>query len=318
MLSVDKRKRLLTTSVVKKFLSALTGIGLCLFLIGHLGGNLLIFLYDGSTFNAYAHHLETFPLLIPIELGLIALFLLHAVTGLYVYAQNKRARPQEYHVKKWTRDGKLEEGPHKSRKGVSSTTMAITGTLMLVFIIFHVWHFKFGPRYDIPVDAKKAAAINAISSGQSSGDVGVPLTGEAAKETKGQPLKAGALESGTAEGGEKMRDLSRLMFEQFKNPLVVLVYIAGLLLVGFHLNHGVSSAFQSMGVGGYGKTWLLVGRIYTIVIIGGFLSIPLWIFLFRPTQQKLSPDSTSRLDSSTRTMQSTRVSGAKASAKEAN
>jgi hypothetical protein len=49
-----------------------------------------------------------------------------------------------------------------------------------------------------------------------------------------------------------------------------------------HLNHGVSSAVQSVGVSGYGKTWLVIGRLYTFVIIGGFLIIPLIVFfLFR-------------------------------------
>ncbi len=274
----EKRKRMFSTSVVKKALSALTGIGLCLFLIGHLGGNLLIFLTDGGTFNAYAHHLESFPLLIPIELGLAALFLFHAYTGIRVYFQNRKARPQDYHQRRWTRDGKIAAGPHKSRKGISSHTMAISGVVTLAFLIFHVWHFKFGTRYEIPIDAKKAAAIKAAAAGAPTGK---PLTGEAAKQLDGPQLKAGALESGDENGGEAMRDLSRLMFEQFKNPLIVLIYVVGLLLLGMHLNHGVSSAFQSMGASGYGKTWLVIGRVYTFLIIGGFLSIPLWIFLFR-------------------------------------
>jgi hypothetical protein len=50
-----------------------------------------------------------------------------------------------------------------------------------------------------------------------------------------------------------------------------------------HLNHGVSSAIQSMGVSGYGRTWLIIGRAYTFIIIGGFILIPLYVFFFFKT-----------------------------------
>jgi hypothetical protein len=48
------------------------------------------------------------------------------------------------------------------------------------------------------------------------------------------------------------RDLARLVIEEFKKPYILAIYIVGLLLLGMHLNHGVSSAIQSMGVSGYG------------------------------------------------------------------
>ncbi|MCR4373719.1 MAG: succinate dehydrogenase, partial [Acidobacteria bacterium] len=63
-----KALKALSTSVGSKFLVALTGLSLVLFLIGHLAGNLLILL-GPDKFNAYGHALITNPLVIPAELG---------------------------------------------------------------------------------------------------------------------------------------------------------------------------------------------------------------------------------------------------------
>ena len=61
------------TSVGKKILIALTGIGLMLFLMGHVSGNLLIFIGD-DTFNSYGHTLISNPLILVIEAGLVGVF----------------------------------------------------------------------------------------------------------------------------------------------------------------------------------------------------------------------------------------------------
>jgi succinate dehydrogenase / fumarate reductase cytochrome b subunit len=98
MLPSPQRKRLLNTSVVRKFLSALTGILLCLYLIAHLIGNLLL-LWDNSIFNAYGNILTGLPILPLVELALLSLFLFHAYMGIRVWLENKRARPQEYQTK---------------------------------------------------------------------------------------------------------------------------------------------------------------------------------------------------------------------------
>src|SRR5262245_32864767 len=48
-----------------------------------------------------------------------------------------------------------------------------------------------------------------------------------------------------AEGG---RDLYRLEIENFSNPLIVVLYVLSMVVVGSHLWHGGSSAFQSLGL----------------------------------------------------------------------
>ena len=82
--------------------------------------------------------------------------------------------------------------------------------------------------------------------------------------------------------GEEMRDLYRLVLEVFQNPLYVTGYVVCLILLGFHLSHGFSSAFQSFGLGhpSYGALVEKVGWIYAFIVSVGFISQPLYVFTF--------------------------------------
>lgn len=272
---MEKRNRLLTTSVAQKFLSALTGILLCLYLVAHLAGNLLIFAGKGP-FNVYANFLTGLPFLPFIELALLGLILFHVYMGVRVWRQNKAARPTEYASRKWTRDGKISSGPHKSRKGWTSTLMGISGLVTLAFIVFHVWHLKYGRHIPLRAESPTTSLVTSPNGASPSRDTDKTETmSEAEREGKG-------------------RDLGQLMLEEFKKPWVIVVYVVGMLLLGMHLNHGVSSSFQSMGVGGYGKMWMIVGRAFTFIIIGGFLTVPLWIFFFHGPVQPTAAESSTR------------------------
>ena len=109
-----KALKALSTSVGSKFLVALTGLALVGFLIGHLGGNLLILL-GPDKFNNYSHALISNPLVIPAELGLIALLLLHVFKAVQHVVRGKTARPQSYSKQVWA------GGP--SRKSIGSATI---------------------------------------------------------------------------------------------------------------------------------------------------------------------------------------------------
>ena len=80
--------------------------------------------------------------------------------------------------------------------------------------------------------------------------------------------------------GVEMRDLHRLVYETFSNPLYVAWYVGALLFLGFHLRHGFWSAFQSLGVNHPRYTPIIysLGICLAIVIAAGFIGIPLWIF----------------------------------------
>ncbi len=81
-------------------------------------------------------------------------------------------------------------------------------------------------------------------------------------------------------GGEEIRDLKRLMTEKFQNPLYAFGYPAVMILLGFHLRHGIWSAFQSLGAMNARLTPIVygIGTVLAILLAAGFLMIPLWIY----------------------------------------
>ena len=127
-----------STSTGSKILVALTGLAMVGFLVGHLAGNLLALL-GPEQYNGYSHALINNPLLVPVEIGLVAILLMHMGTAVSVVIRGRQARPDRYAVKKWA------GGP--SRKTLSSTTMIVTGTIILAFVLLHLKTFKYGPEY---------------------------------------------------------------------------------------------------------------------------------------------------------------------------
>ena len=122
----------LGTSVGKKLMMAVTGLGFCGFLAGHLAGNLTI--YAGKdAFNSYAEHLHSLgPLLTLAEIGLLFFAAVHILTGAFLFYQNFKARPVRYSVNK-----------RAGGRTLGSATMQYTGFILLLFIIFHLLNFHF-------------------------------------------------------------------------------------------------------------------------------------------------------------------------------
>jgi succinate dehydrogenase / fumarate reductase cytochrome b subunit len=133
-------RSVLSSSVGTKLLIALTGLALVLYLILHLVGNLLVFLGPES-FNGYSHFLLSSPLIIPIEIGLAAIFVLHIFKTVKMYVDNRRARPTGYEMKRMA--------GHTSRKSIASSTMIWTGLVTLAFVVIHLKQFKFGELYEV-------------------------------------------------------------------------------------------------------------------------------------------------------------------------
>lgn len=131
--------RVFTSSVGTKLLIGLTGLGLFAYMVLHLAGNALIFA-GPETFNEYSHTLISNPLLWPAEIGLLAIFLLHVYKAVTNYLANTAARPIRY--------AKKTGADHTSRKSVASSTMIWSGLVVFVFIIVHVWQFRFGTWYE--------------------------------------------------------------------------------------------------------------------------------------------------------------------------
>jgi len=133
-----RARQAFSSSVGTKLLIALTGLALVGFLIVHLAGNLLLFV-GPAKFNDYAHSLISNPLVVPAELGLMAIFLLHVIRAVTNFFNNRKARPERYETRAWA------GGP--SRKSWASTTMILSGLLTLAFVPIHLITFKYGPHY---------------------------------------------------------------------------------------------------------------------------------------------------------------------------
>ena len=87
---------LFTSSVGKKFIMAVTGLSLFLFVVAHLAGNLQVFL-GPEAINRYGHFLQTnVELLWPARIGLLVMVGLHIWSAIKLSAENKAARPQPY------------------------------------------------------------------------------------------------------------------------------------------------------------------------------------------------------------------------------
>jgi len=78
-------------------------------------------------------------------------------------------------------------------------------------------------------------------------------------------------------------DLYAQVLIVYKNPIWTILYIVGLIALAFHLNHGFSSAFQTLGLNHKKYTPFIegMGKLYSIAIPLGFAIIPIVIFLFR-------------------------------------
>jgi succinate dehydrogenase / fumarate reductase, cytochrome b subunit len=134
--------RFVNTSIIKKQVMALTGLGLCGFLVVHLLGNFLL-LVSAESFNMYAYTLTSNKAILYIaEAGLLALFLTHIGMAFRLTMQNHLARADKYAYREKTGKGST----------FASSTMIWTGMIILAFLVYHLMNFKYGTVYWIEYD----------------------------------------------------------------------------------------------------------------------------------------------------------------------
>jgi succinate dehydrogenase / fumarate reductase cytochrome b subunit len=120
------------TSVGSKYVMALTGLGLMIFVIAHMIGNLLVF-SGPDALNSYAKALKDHPTLLwSARTGLLAIFVLHVFLGIRLTRQNMAARPDRYAYEDTV------------QANWASRHMLLTGLLLFAFVIYHLAHFTFG------------------------------------------------------------------------------------------------------------------------------------------------------------------------------
>jgi succinate dehydrogenase / fumarate reductase cytochrome b subunit len=119
------------SSLGKKYVMAITGFLLFLFVIVHMAGNLQVYLGQ-EPMNAYAELLKSRPgLLWTARAGLFVIAVLHIISALQLAAENRAARPEPY-----------AEG--KPIASFASRTILLSGLIIFAFIVYHLMHFTFG------------------------------------------------------------------------------------------------------------------------------------------------------------------------------
>lgn len=217
---------LLSSSIAKKYWMAFTGLFLCLFLVGHLAGNLQLLIggEDGQlAFNEYAKFMTSNPAVKLLSYVTYFSILFHAIDGVVLSIQNKKARPVPY-----------AKNNASANSSWASRSMALLGMVTLLFIVIHMKSFWFEMHF---------------------GKLDLDANGN--------------------------RDLWTITVTAFKQLWYVAFYVFAMVMLGFHLSHGFSSAFQSLGLraGKYVSLLNKLGMWFTIIVCGLFAMIPVYIYL---------------------------------------
>jgi len=108
---------------------AVTGVILILFVVGHLLGNLQIFL-GPDWINSYAQHLRDLGIFLWVIRGfLLIAVILHIYFTILLAIENRRARPHRYVERDYV------------KATVASRWMVLSGLMVLAFLIYHLAHF---------------------------------------------------------------------------------------------------------------------------------------------------------------------------------
>jgi len=145
-----------TSSIGKKLIMAAAGLFLILFLLVHLGINLLLILFpEPDKFNIAAHFMGTNVLIKVFEIVLFGGFLLHIIYGLIVQVQNWFSRPKGYKIGNY------------SQTSFFSKFMIHTAVIIFVFLAIHLsdFYFKtkfFGEVEDVIINGKEYHNLGAL------------------------------------------------------------------------------------------------------------------------------------------------------------
>ena len=211
--------KVLFSSISKKFVMALAGLFLLVFLPVHLIINLMLLKSDPEPFNNAAHFMATFPLIKIVEVLLFATIVIHVFYGVFLQIQNWLSRPVGY------------AGGNRSETTFFSKFMIWTGASVLTFLVLHFFNFYF-------------------------------------------------IKLGLVEGDPE--DFYTVAHDLFSIPAYNYIYLTCFVLLGLHLFHAFSSAFQTLGLNH--RIWTpvvnILAWVYAICLPAGFafISITLWLF----------------------------------------
>ena len=278
------KSALLKSSIVKKYWMALTGLFLCLFLAGHLAGNLQLIFGTSLQFNEYALFMTTNPAVKLLSYLTYISIIFHAIDGIMLTIQNKKARPIGYAKT----DG--------SSSSFASRNMAVLGTVILVFIATHMVNFWAKMHFDknMPLMVKTIEIQPGVPQdfyvGRSTGQYyPVDQVGKEGEVIQaGLPQKQLVIKNGTelynsqvnVKMGDLYKDLHKLTLDFFKDAkyglFFTIGYVLAMIALSFHLWHGFQSAFQSIGVNSSKLTPVIkfFGKAFAIIVPLLFAIIP--------------------------------------------
>ena len=215
-----------SSKIFQKALAAFSGGFLILFLVGHLVGNLQLFIpgeLGQKQFNAYALFMTTNPAVIALSYVTYTSIILHSILTVYLVIKSKFARPIKYEV-----------SSGNSNSSWASRNMAFLGTMLFIFIIIHLRSFWYEMHF---------------------GDIGIDKWGN--------------------------KDLHTVTVSAFQNIFYTGFYILSMLMLAFHLSHGVGSAFQTLGLNTskYEKPITFFGKGIAIIIPLIFATIPIALYV---------------------------------------
>ena len=132
------------SSIGKKIITGVTGLGLSLFVLFHMTGNLVLFT-SAVAYNQLAHFLNSLGILLYlIEFILLGLVIFHVAVAISIQINKHQARPINY--------DQIKSVGNPSKQSISSRTMILTGLILLVFLVFHLLTFKFGAYYSTVIN----------------------------------------------------------------------------------------------------------------------------------------------------------------------
>jgi succinate dehydrogenase cytochrome b subunit len=204
------------STIGKKIVMAVTGIILFGFLVGHMAGNLQIFL-GAERFDHYAESIKAIPpLLWGTRIVLLVSVALHVWAALSLTLRNRQSRPVRYQ----------RLTPVDST--LPSRTMLISGLVLLAFVVFHLLHFTIGPAHPTWPSFNGHTVYQNVVTG-------------------------------------------------FSVWPVAIGYIVAMVLLGWHLFHGVFSFFQTLGLNHpkYNPWRRKFAIVMTALVVVGFILVPL-------------------------------------------
>ena len=273
------KSAILKSSLAKKYWMALTGLFLCTFLAGHLAGNLQLIFGDALQFNQYALFMTTNPAVKLLSYVTYISILFHAIDGILLTVQNRKARPIKY----------AKENA-SANSAWASRNMAVLGTLILVFIVTHMVNFWAKMHFDENMPLQTVMIDTGNGAKQE-----FYLTTDGGYLPKAQiDQKAVVIKNRTeffeATADVKLKDgykdLHKITFAFFQDAqyglIATILYVIAMGVLAFHLLHGFASAFQSLGANSPKYNGLIrgFGKGFAIIVPLLFAIIPVYIHFF--------------------------------------